>query len=229
MVLGEAEAQVGEPQKRAEVLLRQDLGDSGFIGVRGHVIVRRVVEVLNKAIVARGVVAVELLPKELVGVPGCGKEVQTVWWVRPTDVARVDLQDAVPGPCLADEVGQQLVLVVRDVLEGLRDELVEVVAVGDLLLDVEDCQLELLQQAILVLLLPLREVEEVAGVSALAWLVHLQLLCPCGCCQVRGVRCGHDERLLCRDEVGLLNPWAVGVEAMWTVALSMLILDGGER
>ena len=72
--------------------------------------------------------AVELLPKELVGVPGGGKEVQTVWWV----------QDAVPG------LGQRLVLV-RDVLEGLRDELVEVVAVGDLLLDVEDCQLELLQ------------------------------------------------------------------------------------
>ena len=177
MVLGEAEAQVGEPQKSAEVLLRQDLGDSGFIGVRCHVIVRRVVEVLDETIVARGVVAVELLPKELVGVPGGGKEVQTVWWVRPTDVARVDLQDAVPGPCLADEVGKRLVLV-RDVLEGLCDELVEVVAVGDLLLDVEDCQLELLQQAILVLLLPLREVEEVAGVSTLAWLVHLSCCAP---------------------------------------------------
>ena len=110
--------------------------------------------------------AVELLPKELVGVPGGGKEVQAVWWVHPTDVS---------GSCLADEVGQRLVLV-RDVLEGLRDELVEVVAVGDLLLDVEDCQLELLQQAILVLLLPLREVEEVAGVSALVgW-------CTCSCC-----------------------------------------------
>ena len=56
MVLCEAEAQVGEPQKPAEVLLCQDLGDSGFIGVRGHV-------------VARGVVSVEFLPEELVGVP----------------------------------------------------------------------------------------------------------------------------------------------------------------
>ena len=68
-----AEAQVGEPQKPAEVLLRQDLGDSRLIGVRGHVIVRRVVEVLDETIVARGVVAVELLPEELVGVPGGGE------------------------------------------------------------------------------------------------------------------------------------------------------------
>ena len=56
--------------------------------------------------------------------------------------AQVDLQDAVPGPRLPDEVGQRLVLV-RDVLERLRDEVVEVVAVGDL--HVEDGQLELLQ------------------------------------------------------------------------------------
>ena len=87
MVLGEAEAQVGEPQEPAEVLLREDLGGSGFIGVRGHVIVRRVVEVLDETIVASGVVAVELLPEELVGVPGGGKEVQSVWWI----VACVDL------------------------------------------------------------------------------------------------------------------------------------------
>ena len=75
-----------------------------------------------------------------------------MWWVGPTDVARVDLQDVVLGPCLADKVGQGLVLV-GDILEGLRDEVVEVVAVGDLLLDVEDGELELLQQAILIFLL----------------------------------------------------------------------------
>ena len=103
--------------------------------------------------------------------------------------------------------------------------MVEVVAVGDLLLDVEDGQLELLQKATLALLLPLCEVEEVAGVRALTRLVHLKLLCP----QVRGIRCGHYEGLLRRDEVGLLNPWAVGVEAMWTVVPSMLFLDGCER
>ena len=99
---------------------------------------------LDETIIVRGVRTVELLPEEFVGVLGGGEEVQAVWWVRPTDVARVDLQDAVPGPCLADEVGQGLVLF-RDILEGLRDEVVEVVAVGDLLLDVEDGELELLQ------------------------------------------------------------------------------------
>ena len=172
--------------------------------------------------------AVELLPEELVGVPGGGKEVQAVWWVGPTDVPRVDLQNAVPGPCLADEVGQRLVLV-RDVLEGLRDEVVEIIAIGDLLLDVEDGQLELLQQVILILLLPFCEVQEVAGVRALTWLVYRQLLCPRGCCQVHGIWRCHDERRLRRDEVGLLNPGAVGVEAMWTVVPSMLLLDGGMR
>ena len=144
--------------------------------------------------------AVELFPEELVGVSGGGKEVQAVWRVRPTDVACVDLQDAVPGPGLSDEVGQRLVLV-GDVLEGLRDELIEIVAVGDLLLDVEDGQLELLQKAVLILLFPLCEVEKVAGVCTLTWLMHLKLLRPCACRQVCGVWCGHDERLLCRDEV----------------------------
>ena len=145
--------------------------------------------------------------------------------VRPTDIARVDLQDAVLGPCLADELGQGLVLV-RDILEGFRDEVVEVVAVGDLLLDVEDGELELLQQAILVLLLPLREVQEIVGARAHNWLAYRELLGPYS---ADGVGRCHDERLLCRDEVGLLNPWAVGVEAMWAVVTSMLLLDAGAR
>ena len=106
VVFSEAQAQIGEPEKPAEIFLRHDLGDARFIGVRGHVIVRRVVEVLDKTIIACGVCAVELLPEEFIGVLGGGEEVQAVWWVRPTDIARVDLQHPVLGPCLADEVGQ---------------------------------------------------------------------------------------------------------------------------
>ena len=228
MVLGEAQAQVGEPEEPAEILLRHDLGDARFIGVRGHVIVRRVVEVLDKTIISCGVLAVELLPEEFVGVLGGGEKVQAVWWIRPTDIAGVDLEDAVPGPRLADEVWQGLILV-RDILEGFRDEVVEVVAVGDLLLDVEDGEPELLQQAILVLLLPLREVQEVVGAWVHGWLAYWKLLSFCGRRQVHGVGCCHDERLLRRDEVGLLNPWTVGVEAMWTVVPPMLLLDAGVR
>ena len=41
MIFGEAQAQIGEPKKPAEIFLRHDLGDARFIGVRGHVIVRR--------------------------------------------------------------------------------------------------------------------------------------------------------------------------------------------
>ena len=107
--------------------------------------------------------------------------------------------------------------------------MVEVVAVGDLLLDVEDGELELLQQAILIFLLPLREVQEVVGARAHHWPTYRKLLCPCRRRQVHGVGRGHDERLLCWDEVGLLDPGAVGIEAMWTVVPSMLLLDAGVR
>ena len=107
--------------------------------------------------------------------------------------------------------------------------MVEVVAVGDLLLDVEDGELELLQQAILSLLLPLREVQEVVGARAHHWLAYRKLLSPCGRREVHGVGCCHNEHLLCRDEVGLLNPWTVGVEAMWAVVPSMLLPDAGVR
>ena len=104
MVPGEAQAQVGEPEEPAEILLHHDLGDARFIGVHGHVIVRRVVEVLDKTIISCGVLAVELLPEEFIGVLGGGEKAQAVWWIRPTDIAGVDLEDAVPGPCLKDEV-----------------------------------------------------------------------------------------------------------------------------
>ena len=228
MVLGEAEAQIGEPQKPAAIILCEDLGDSGFIGVLGHVVVWWVIEVLDETIIARGVVAVELHPEELVGVPGGWEEVQAVYG----GLAPLMLRELISRMLFLGHVSRTKYgngWFVRDVLEGLRDEVVEVVAFGDLLLDVENGQLELLQQAVFILLLPLCEVEEVAGVGALTRLVNWKLLRPCRCRQVRRVWCGHDERLLCRDEVGLLNPWSVGVETMWTVVPSMLFLDGGER
>ena len=122
-----------------------------------------VIEVLDEAIIARCVELVELLAEEFIGVPLRWQEVQAVSRVRAGDVARVDLQDAVPRPRLPCEVRQRLIFL-GDILEGLGEEMIEVVLVGDLLLDVQDSQLEVLQQPVL-LLFPLGEVEEVVGVA----------------------------------------------------------------
>ena len=70
---------------------------------------------------------VELLPEKFVGEPVGGQKVQAVRGVRTSEVA----QDAVPWPGLPRKVWEGLILV-GDILEGLDEELVEIILVGDL-------------------------------------------------------------------------------------------------
>ena len=92
----------------------------------------------------------------------CGEEVPAVWRAGSGEVAAHDLLDVFPAPRLALEVGEDLVLVGR-IFDGVDvdEELIEIVLIGDLLQYVQDGRFEVL----LILLLPLGEVEEVTGVG----------------------------------------------------------------
>ena len=141
MVLDQPEAQVGQGDEPAEVILRHDLRGVRVPGVVRHVIDGRVShEVLHG-------VAVEGLVEELVWALYGGQEVQSEW--RSGRVVAVDdVLHKVGGPGLPLKVRKRLALGCG-VFDGLDEERVEVIAAGDLFLDAEDGGLELLYQNIL--------------------------------------------------------------------------------